>query len=192
MFKAFVFGAALLIPSSQVRPIDIQIAHLTNDALRHAATIIRASESLTDLFQKWSDSSLQSKDFEPLAKDRLKLIRNSSKHVSENPLVARIDRPKEKQKPTGFKSSSSSRDLGLEEIPSVLAAITEKARLVQEQLRQLESGDSDETSDGPERGPNRPTVTLGELQAPRISSLCGDMRAQAGKVAKALLPRLKP
>ena len=183
MFVALTLLLTLAAPPAQIRRLYIE--HLKDEALRDAATIVRASESLTHLFASWSGSKLTRQEFARLAGQRLELIRKSSRHLSENPLVARIDRVKKpNRKSESGNASESSSELSLEEIPSTLDQIAQKARMVRKGLEQLTRQPSREAPGGPQRGPSRTTVTVGELQAPRIRDLCKEMRAAAEKVSE--------
>ncbi len=182
MFVTLTLLLTLAAPPAQVRRLYIE--HLKDEALRDAATIVRASESLTDLFASWSVSKLTRQEFDRLAGQRLELIRKSSRQLSENPFVARIDQVKKpgRRSESGNASDSSS-DLSLEEIPSTLDEIAQKARMVRKRLEQLIRQDSRKAAGEPEREPSRGTVTVGELQAPRIRDLCKEMRAAAEQVS---------
>ena len=182
MFVTLTLLLTLAAPPAQVRRLYIE--HLKDEALRDAATIVRASESLTDLFASWSVSKLTRQEFDRLAGQRLELIRKSSRQLSENPFVARIDQVKKpgRRSESGNASDSSS-DLSLEEIPSTLDEIAQKARMVRKRLEQLIRQDSRKAAGEPERVPSRGTVTVGELQAPRIRDLCKEMRAAAEQVS---------
>ena len=182
MFVTLTLLLTLAAPPAQVRRLYIE--HLKDEALRDAATIVRASESLTDLFASWSVSKLTRQEFDRLAGQRLELIRKSSRQLSENPFVARIDQVKKpgRRSESGNASDSSS-DLSLEEIPSTLDEIAQKARMVRKRLEQLIRQDSRKAAGEPERAPSRGTVTVGELQAPRIRDLCKEMRAAAEQVS---------
>ena len=183
MSVTLILLLTLASPPAQIRRLYIE--HLKDEALRDAATIVRASESLTDLFASWSGSKLTRQEFDRLAGQRLELIRKSSRHLSENPLVARIDRVKkpDKKSESGNASEASS-ELSLEEIPSTLDQIAQKARMVRKRLEQLTRQGSSKAPGEPQRGPSRTTVTVGELQAPRIRDLCKEMRAAAEKVSE--------
>ena len=136
MFVTLTLLLTLAAPPAQIRRLYIE--HLEDEALRDAATIVRASESLTDLFASWSGSKLTRQEFDRLAGQRLELIRKSSRHLSENPLVARIDRVKKPdRKSESGNASESSSELSLEEIPSTLDQIAQKARMVRKRLEQL-------------------------------------------------------
>ena len=176
MFLTLTLLLTLAAPPAQIRRLYIE--HLKDEALRDAAAIVRASESLTDLFASWSGSKLTRQEFDRLAGQRLELIRKSSRHLSENPLVDRIDRVKKPdRKSESGNASEPSSELSLEEIPSTLDQLTQKARMVRKRLEQL-------TRQAPgEPRPSRTTVTVGELQAPRIGDLCKEMRAAADKVS---------
>lgn len=183
MFVVLTLLLTLAAPSAQIRRLYIE--QLRDEALRDAATIVRASESLTDLFESWSCSRLARAEFDRLAGQRLELIRKSSRHLSQNPLVARIDRAKKQpRKPESGKASASSSGLSLEEIPSTLGQIAQKARMVRKQVEQLNGQSPGEAPGQPGRGPSRTTVTVGELQAPRIKDLCKEMKTAAEMVAE--------
>ena len=181
MFVVLTLLLTLAAPPAQIRRLYME--QLKDEALRDAATIVRASESLADLFESWSGSKLASEEFDLLAGQRLELIRQSSRHLSENPLVARIDRVKKQdRKPESGNASASSSELSLEEIPSTLEQIAQKARMVRKQVEQLDRRSSGEAPGEPGRGPSRTTVTVRELQAPRIGDLCKEMRTAAERV----------
>ncbi len=175
----------LVAPPAQIRRLYME--QLKDEALRDTATIVGASESLTNLFESWSEAKLAPEEFDRLARHRLELIRKSSRHLSENPLVARMDRVKKPaQKSESGNASASSSELSLEEIPSTLNQIAQKARMVRKQVEGLDRQSSGAPPGEPERGPRRTTVTVQELQAPRIGDLCKEMRAAAGRVAERL------
>ena len=173
----------LLAGPPQVRRLYME--QLKDEALRDSATVVRASESLTDLFESWAGRKLAREEFNRLAGQRLKLIRESSRRLSSNPLLVRIDRVKKQdRKAQSGNASQSSPQLSLEEIPSTLDAITRSARMVRKQVEQFDSQSSGPAPPG--RGAGPATVTLGELQAPRIGDLCKEMRAAAERVAARL------
>ena len=179
MFVTLTLLLTLAAPPAQIRRLYIE--HLKDEALRDAAAIVRASESLSDLFTSWSGLKLTRQEFDRLAGQRLELIRKSSRHLSENPLVARLDQVKKPdRKSQSGNASESSSELSLEEIPSTLDQITQKARMVRKQLEQL----TRQAPGEPQRGPSRTTVTVRELQAPRIRVLCKEMRVAAEKVSE--------
>ena len=182
MSVTLILLLTLASPPAQIRRLYIE--QLKDEALRDAATIVRASESLTVLFASWSGSKLTRQEFDRLAGQRLELLRESSRHLSENPLVARIDRVKKPdgKSESGSASESSTSELSLEEIPSTLDQIAQKARMVRKRLEQLTRQGSGGAPGEPQRGPGRTTVTVGELQAPRIRDLCKEIRATAEKV----------
>ncbi len=183
MFVVLTLLLTLAAPPVQLRRLYME--QLKDEALRDAATIVRASESLTGLFESWSGSKLTREEFDRLAGQRLELIRKSSRHLSENPLVARLDRVKKQdRKSESGNASASPSQLSLEEIPSTLDQIAQKARMVRKQVEQLAGQSSGQAPGQPEPGPSRTTVTVGELQAPRIEDLCKEMRAAAERVAE--------
>ena len=185
MFVVLTLLLTLAAPPAQIRRLYIE--QLKDEALRDAATIVRASESLTYLFESWSGSKLAREEFDRLARQRLKLIRKSSRHLYDNPLVARLDRVKKpNRKSESGSASASSPELNLEEIPSTLDQIAQKARMVRKQVEQLDRQSSEEAPGQAGRGPSRTTVTVGELQAPRIADLCKEMITAAERVAERL------
>ncbi len=183
MFVTLTLLLALAAPPAQLRRLYME--QLKDEALRDSATIVRASESLADLFESWSASKLAREEFDRLAGQRLELIRKSSRHLSENPLVARIDRvKKQERKSESGNASGASSEVSLREIPSTLDQIARKARMVRKQVEQLDRQASGEGPGEPGRGPSRATVTVGELQAPRIGDLCKEMRAAVERIAE--------
>ena len=184
MLATLALWLTFVTPPAQLRHLYLE--QLKDNALRDAATIVRASESLTTLFEAWSGSRLSREEFDRLSGQRLDLIKKSSRRLSENPLVERVDRVK---KPVAARSEKPSGDpvaLATEEIPPTLSASAEKARLVKKQLEQLGSRDSDGVSGRGRPAPAGPTVTVEELQAPRIRDLCKEMTTATDRVTQSL------
>ena len=185
MFVTLTLLLTLAAPAAQVRRVYIE--HLKDQALRDAASIVRASESLTDLFASWSGSKLTRQEFDRLAGQRLELIRKFSRHLSENLLVIRLGELKESvRRSESGKASGTSPDLTLQEIPTALDEIAQKARTVKKRLEELIQPASRRGPGEAEQGPNRSTVTVGELRAPKIRDLCKQIRAAAKRVSTSL------
>ena len=193
MFSSLIIVITLVIPTTQTNRIDTYFVQKKTEALRDAAIIVRASESLENLFQQWSESKLQGRNFSPFAKDRLVLIRKSSKNVLKNPIVVWLDSGKSKRKIKGPNSLDFSQDLSsLEAISLVLSGIRENARLVQDQLKNLETSDSELSLKELHRENTLSTITLEELKSLPIGRLCQNIQVQADRILKALIPKLKP
>jgi len=193
MFSSLIIIITLVIPTTQTNYIDTHFVQKKTEALRDAEILVRASESLANLFQQWSESKLQGRNFSLLANDRLVLIRKSSNNVSKNPIVVWLDSGKSKRKIKGPNSLDFSPDLSsLEAISLVLSKIRENARLVQDQLKNLETSDSELDLKELHRGNTLSTITLEELKSLTIGRLCQNIQAQADRILKALIPKLKP
>ena len=184
MFSSLAIIITLAIPTTQTNRIDTYFVQKKTEALRDAAIIVRASESLENLFQQWEKSKLQGGEFSLLAKNRLVLIQQSSKNVSKNPIVVWLDSGKSKRKIKGPSNL---------DFPSlVLLGIRENARLVQDQLKNLETSDSELYLKELHRENTLSTITLEELKSLPIGRLCQNIQAQANKILKTLIPNLKP
>lgn len=59
MFSSLAIIITLAIPTTQTNRIDTYFVQKKTEALRDAAIIMRASESLENLFQQWAKSKLQ-------------------------------------------------------------------------------------------------------------------------------------
>ncbi len=193
MFSSLAIIITLAIPTTQTNRIDTYFVQKKTEALRDAAIIMRASESLENLFQQWAKSKLQGGEFSLLAKNRLVLIQQSSKNVSKNPIVVWLDSGKSKRKIKGPSNLDFPPDLSsLEAISLVLLGIRENARLVQDQLKNLETSDNELYLKESHRENTLSTITLEELKSLPIGRLCQNIQAQASKILKTLIPNLKP
>ena len=138
--------------------------------------MVRASQSLLELYQSREDSRINGKEFDRHSGQRLDLILRSTRHLSQNPLIQRLDRVKKSEK-----RKDQEDVLEASATSDVLQAIHVHTRNIRDQLGQLTAEEAESLSGD---SPDGASVTIGQLQTPRISDLCRTIRASTRMVAK--------
>lgn len=185
MLLPMVLAAGLTAQNNQVRPMDIYIAHLKDEALRQATAMVSASESLLLLFRKRAEQEIDAAHFETLTEQRLKLIRTSARQLAENPVIERMDRAKKGSEKGLAKENDPDVEPADPGVPPALNRLVNRTQALRRQLHQLEQGGPGRTDSG-ERRPRRSTVTVEELQQPRIRDLCKEIRMDSETIARSL------